>query len=180
MKELKAYITEGIFDIDDNIDKIDKYIKLQIKQFLNHNYYGYTNCKISRKPNNDGKYEVTCSKNIEVKNKNIVSLTNDAFVWADVGGDFICHRCYFLKFLEGAPKKVGGSFYCEYCASLTSLEGAPEEVDKDFNCIRGDSLNTLKGAPREVGGNFKYINCKIKFTEEEIKKVSNVKKYIIC
>ena len=34
MKNLKEYIIEGVFDIDDNIDNVDEAVKEQIKQFL--------------------------------------------------------------------------------------------------------------------------------------------------
>ena len=69
MKNLKEYIVEGIFDIDNNIDKFDESIKDQIKRFLEDNFDGASSCKISDKPNADGKYEVSSSKGIIVKNK---------------------------------------------------------------------------------------------------------------
>ena len=218
MKNLKEYIVEGIFDIDDNIDNIDESIKDQIKRFLKDNFDGASLYKISDKPNKDGKYEVTCSKNIEVKNKNIVSLTNGMFIWTTVGGNFNCRSCHSLTSLKGAPKEVRGEFNCRYCYSLTSLkgapkevrsfychhchslktlEGAPEKVGKYFDCSECKSLETLEGAPKEVGGDFTCSDCnslrsleeapkevggdftcnecKIKFTEEDVKKVSNVK-----
>ena len=80
----------------------------------------------------------------------------------------------------GAPEKVSGSFYCDYCDSLTSLEGAPEKIGGGFNCSFCGSLKSLDGAPKEVGGNFECKHCKIKFIENDIKKVSNVKRKIIC
>ena len=74
MKNLKEYIIEGIFDIEDNIDNVDESIKEQIKKFLKDNFNGDYSCKISGKPNKDGKYEVSSSKNIKVKNYKITSL----------------------------------------------------------------------------------------------------------
>ena len=175
MKQLKD-ILEGIFDIEDNVENIDRTIKDNIKKFLKENYRGISKCKISRKPNNNGKYEVSSSFNIEVKNYKIKSLTNELFVWAEVGGDFSCRNCcsltslkgapkevggHFdcgccisLKTLEGAPEKVGGSFYCHYCNALTSLEGAPEKIGKNFKCHHCKSLTSLEGGPNEVGENF--------------------------
>ena len=115
MRNLKEYIVEGIFDIDNNIDNVDKNIKAQIKQFLKDNFDGASSCKISKNPNKDGKYEVSSSKNIKAKNKKITFLTNGMFIWTEVGGNFYCYWCNSLTSLEGAPKEVGGSFYCSNC-----------------------------------------------------------------
>lgn len=196
MKNLKEYIVEGIFDIEDNIDNMDNAIKERIKQFLKENFKGYSSCKISRKPNTDGKYEVSSSKNIEVKNNKVTSLTNGMFIWTKVGGsfdcygrkslislegapkevdgDFKCGRCS-LTSLEGAPEKVGGYFSCVSCDSLISLEGAPKEVGWNFYCYYCTSLTSLEGAPKEVGGKFVCYQCGAKFTMNDIKKISNVK-----
>lgn len=152
MKNLKEYIVEGIFDIDDNIDNIDKNIKDQIKQFLKDNFKGVSSCKISSKPNADGKYEVSSSKDINAKT-HITSLTNGLFVWTIVGGDFFCRHCHSLKSLKGSPEKVSGDFSCSWCDSLESLEGAPKEVDGGFRCSE----------------------CGITFTTDDVKEVSDVK-----
>ena len=146
---------ESLLD-DDLIDKTDKMIKDEIKSFLKENYNGVV--KISKKPNADGKYEVSSTKKITVKNRNITSLTNGMFVWTVVRGTFGCDSCYSLKSLEGAPKEVGGDFNCNNCDSLTSLEGAP----------------------KKVGGNFYCSVCKIQFTEDDVKQVSNVRGEINC
>ena len=136
MKNLKEYISESIFDIDDNIDNVDKSIKDQINQFLNDNFINASKCKISEKPNKDGKFEVSSNSDVRVKNKQITSLTNGSFIWTYIKGDFICDHC--------------------------------------------DSLKSLKGAPKEVGGDFSCYGCAGKFTVEDVKKISNVKKDIIC
>ena len=151
MINLKNYIIEGIFDTDE--DTIDKSIKDQIKQFLKDNFKGVSLCKISRKPNKDGKLEVLSNGNVEVKNKKITSLTNGSFVWTNIKGDFICDECNSLTSLKGAPKEVKGSFYCYNCDSLTSLKGAPKEVWGDFNCYQ----------------------CGIVFTTDDVEKVSKVR-----
>ena len=157
MKKLKEYVTEGVFDIDNNIKNIDKYIKSQIKQFLKDNFKGYSNCKINTKPNSDGKYEVSCSGDIEVKNKKIVSLTNGRFIWSEVAGSFNCWDCCSLTSLEGAPKEVGNIFNCGCCGSLTSLKGAPQKT-----------------------GHFICRGCGSEFTKDDVKKISNVKWSIIA
>ena len=175
MINLKNYIIESIFDIEDNIDNIDESIKDQIRQFLKDNFKNTSKYKISEKPNKDGKFEVLVNGDVEVNNKNITSLTNSFFIWANIKGHFICHKCNLLTSLEGAPKEVGGDFRCNSCASLQSLEGAPKKVGGDFSCEDCTSLTSLEGAPKEVGGDFYCRNCKVKFTEENVKKVSNVK-----
>ena len=198
MRNLKEYIIESIFDIEDNIDNIDESIKEQIKQFLKDNFKGYSSCKISDKPNKDGKYEVSSKGDVVVvKKKSITSLTNGLFIWTTVDKDFKCAFCDLLTSLEGAPKNVGGTFNCIYCNSLTSLKGSPEKVGGKFNCNGCDSLTSLEGAPKEVDGSFYCYNCKLlkslkglpkkiggdfdcsdndmKFTKNDIKKVSNIK-----
>ena len=200
MKHLNEYIKESLLDVDDfDLDKIIQIEK--IKEFIDENYdvKSYT---ISKKPNKDGKYVVDSKSDIMVKNKNITNLTNDLFVWGEVGRDFDCRHCSSLTSLKGTPEKVGGSFRCPYCDSLTSLEGAPKKVGENFNCYWCDLLTSLKGAPKEVGGkfdckhcesltslkgapkevgmNFNCYNCKTQFAEDDVRKVSNVKGKIIC
>ena len=192
-------LRESLLD-DDLIEKTDKIIKDEIKAFLKANYRG--SIKISRGSNQNGKYEVSSIKDIIVKNRNITSLTNGMFIWTTVDGSFDCMNCNSLESLEGAPKEVGGQFYCFSCLSLTSLKYAPEKVGGDFYCsfnkslksldgapkvVNGNfdcsdcpSLNTLEGAPKEVGGAFNCLNCKILFTNNDVKKVSNVRGEIKC
>ena len=178
MKNLKECIIESIFDVEDNIDNVDESIKDQIKQFLNDNFKNASKCKISEKPNKEGKFEVSSNGDIEVKNQQITSLTNGSFIWTNIKGDFICSDCNLLKSLEGAPKEVGRDFSCGYCNLITSLEGAPKEVGGDFSCEYCTSLTTLEGAPKEVNGDFSCVNCGKVFYKEDIKKVSNVRRMI--
>lgn len=90
----------------------------------------------------------------------------------EVRGIFNCSNNK-LTSLEGAPKEVGSDFYC-YNNQLTSLEGAPEIVKGKFNCS-GNQLTSLKGVPSEVGKDFVYSNNKIQFTEEDVRRVCNIK-----
>ena len=167
--------------LDDDLDtSFDKNIKAEIKEFLKQNYKGYSGCKISGQPNSNGKYEVSCLNDVVVKNKGIISLTNGLFTWGKVGGYFCCINCNSLKNLKGAPKEVGGNFYGYSCKSLESLEGAPEKVGGNFECWANKSLESLEGAPEKVGGNFYCYGCKTEFTEDNVKKVSKVKRIIIC
>ena len=181
MKTLKNYISESILDdIDTQIKKGDKLIKDEIKSFIKENYLGAA-IKISKNPNADGKYEVSSTKHVCKKQGiDLTSLTNGMFIWTTIDGNFRVSVCNSLTSLEGAPKEVGGDFECIGCKALTSLEGAPKKVGGDFYCAICLSLTSLEGAPKEVGGYFDCRGCKTKFTEEDVKKVSNVKGKIIC
>ena len=140
--------------------------------------------------------------NVRVSNYNIEHLTNGLFKWGPISGNFNCNNCASLKTLEGSPEKVDGLFFCAHCHSLETLEGSPKEVGKNFNCqgchllktldgapekvgmdfyCQGcKSLKSLKGAPKEVDRDFYCFNCGTQFTEDDVKKVSNVKNRIIC
>lgn len=187
MKTLQEYILESI---DTNRETI--------VNFLKENYTGDFN--ISNQPNKDGKFEVSSEgdvKLIKFTNHKLKYLTNDLFEFTVIKGNFECDYCKSLKTLEGAPKIVNKDFNCSYCPSLESLngapeevgmsfscnncrllkslEGAPKEVGKNFNCYKCINLSSLKDAPKNVGGDFRCKNCAINFTEEEVKKYSNVK-----
>ena len=152
MKNLNEYIKESLLDDEDVLmnDTSEKVIEENVNNFLKDNYrYVY---KISKKPIN-GKYIVDSNGDLEVKNKNITSLTNEYFEFGFIGRDFDCSGCKSLTSLKGAPKKVGGDFDCYSCKSLTSLEGAPKKIGGDFCCY----------------------DCKTEFSEKDVMKVSNVK-----
>ena len=68
-----------------------------------------------------------------------------------VNGWFDC-SLNSLTSLENCPKIVIGNFYCSY-NNLTSLEGAPQKVDRHFICHSND----------------------VKFTEEQVRAVCDVK-----
>ena len=129
MINLKNYIIESIFDIEDNIDNMDESIREEIKHFLKDNFKTNSTYQISKKPNKEGKFEVLVNGNVEVKDKNLTSLTNDIFIWTNIKGNFICDYCNSLTSLEGAPKEVGGDFYCRNCKG----EFIEEDVKKVSN-----------------------------------------------
>lgn len=98
----------------------------------------------------------------------------------EIGGSFMCFNCNSLKSLEYCPKKINGALYCHDCKLLKNLEGAPEEVQGALDCRHCKSLTSLKGAPKVVKGSFICDNCGTKFTEEDVKNVSNVEGEIYC
>jgi hypothetical protein len=103
-------------------------------------------------------------------------LTNLQGATQLLGGDFFCNNNQ-LTSLKGVPKSVSGYFYCSN-NRLTSLEGAPQSVGEGFNC-NYNQLTNLEGAPQSVGGYFDCSNNKVKFTEYDVRAVSDVKGSII-
>jgi len=89
-----------------------------------------------------------------------------------VDGDFFCGTNN-LTSLENCPKTVDANFYCGH-NKLTSLDGAPEYVGGSFYCSF-NNLTSLTGAPKSVGGVFSCGFNEIKFTEEQVRAVCNVK-----
>lgn len=183
-------LRESLFDIDDNIDKVDRSL---VEKFLKDNYKGLF--IISNKPNKDGLYEVFSKKGIIVENKSITSLTNGMFIWTFVWGKFDCSCCFLLESLKGAPREVVGYFDCSECKSLKTLEGAPEEVEggfycndctsleslegvpktvKEFDCSCCYMLHSLKGAPKEVYDRFSCRMCGGKFSSKDVDAVCKV------
>ena len=69
--------------------------------------------------------------------------------------------------------KIGGSFDCGY-NRLDSLVGAPTSVGLDFYCSY-NKLKSLVGAPTSVGLDFDCNNNVVKFTEEQVRAVCDVK-----
>lgn len=109
-----------------------------------------------------------------------------------VGGSFHCTHNKLTSLKDG-PLKVDGEFNCSM-NELTSLAGAPESVH-DFIC-QGNKLTSLAGAPKYVAGNFFCAHNKltslagapksvsgdficyanpVKFTEQQIRAVCDVK-----
>ena len=91
----------------DDFEDIGKSLnpRQEVLQFLKDNYKSASKFKVSKKPNDDGLYEVDCSKIIMVypKKKNIKTLTNDLFVFVNVN-EFILIGCTDLKTLKGSPE----------------------------------------------------------------------------
>ena len=78
-----------------------------------------------------------------------------------------------LDSLVGAPTGVGGGFLC-HRNKLDSLVGAPVSVGGDFFCSI-NKLDSLVGAPTSVGGSFYCRDNAVKFTEDKVRAVCDVK-----
>ena len=68
---------------------------------------------------------------------------------------------------------VNGWFDCSL-NSLTSLENCPKIVTGNFYCS-WNKLTTLKGAPQKVDRHFICHSNNVKFTEEQVRAVCDVK-----
>ena len=89
-----------------------------------------------------------------------------------IGGSFDCGYNR-LDSLVGAPTSVGLDFYCSY-NKLKSLVGAPTSVGGNFDCSY-NKLDSLVGAPTSVGESFHCYDNSVKFTEEQVRAVCDVK-----
>ena len=161
MKNLRSYLNESVWDIEDNVESDNKEFAIdEIKKFIKNNYYININrCEIvfDEKRN---KYIVNLNGKLGTTfNNKSKQLTNGLFEWGEIEGDFICAYCKNLTTLQGAPKRIGGNFSCSGCSKLTSLEGAPEYVGGTFICEYCSEFKSLKGAPKKVGGGFSCGYC---------------------
>ncbi len=89
-----------------------------------------------------------------------------------VGGNFYCGNNK-LTSLEGAPKSVGASFACSH-NELTSLQCDHITVGGDFYCSF-NKLTSLVGAPKSVGEDFICHSNNVKFTEQDVRAVCDLK-----
>ena len=112
--------------------------------------------------------------NLDLRDMNLTKLPDILKYIKVVGGSFYCNDNK-LTSLQGSPKSVGGSFHCNR-NNLTSLEGCAKSVGGSFLCDGNNNLTSLEGCPESVGGNFWCNdNNKIKFTEQEVRAICDVK-----
>ncbi len=96
----------------------------------------------------------------------------EILTYVSVGGGFGC-MTNLLTSLKNSPKEIDGNFDCLF-NRLTSLKGAPNSVGGDFDCSH-NKLISLEGAPEYVGGNFYCRGNPVRFTEAQVRAVSEVK-----
>jgi hypothetical protein len=89
-----------------------------------------------------------------------------------VDKDYFCSNNKLVT-LKGAPKHVPGEFSC-FGNKLINLRYGPEKVDGDYNCSN-NKIENLDGIAKEIGGNFRCFHNPGKFTEEDVRKQSNIK-----
>ena len=129
--------------------RMEKYLQLKIKQYI--------------KDKNVGDFDIS-----ELGLTTLPALLKNL----KIGGSFDCYNNK-LTSLVGAPTSVGKSFLCSF-NKLTSLVGAPVSVGGTFLCDY-NNLDSLVGAPVSVGGHFYCNNNVVKFTEEQVRAVCDVK-----
>ena len=111
-------------------------------------------------------------ESLELSNMNLTELP-EILKDISVGGHFFCHNNK-LTSLINAPKSVDGVFLCSN-NKLTSLKGSSVSVGIiNFDCSF-NNLKSLTGAPKTVGGDFSCGFNDIKFTEEQVRAVCDVK-----
>ena len=127
----------------------------------------------------EGRIERMISLYIRNGNKGDLDLSNlkltvlpDILKDITVGGNFYCGNNN-LTSLEGAPKSVGASFACSH-NELTSLQCDHITVGGDFYCSF-NKLTSLAGAPKSVGGDFICHSNNVKFTEQDVRTVCDLK-----
>lgn len=135
MKTLKEYLFES---------------ESSVAQFLKANYKG--SFKISNKPNADGKYEVSSTGKVYLKNIDIESLTNGEFIFTDCKM-FTVEEAENLTSLEGFPQNVKDQVILSFL-NITDLTGMPEKIKGSVKVSNCPNLASLKGCPKEIGGMF--------------------------
>ena len=127
----------------------------------------------------DGRVERMISLYIRNGNKGDLDLSDlkltvlpDMLKDITVGGNFYCGNNN-LTSLEGAPKSVGASFACSH-NELTSLQCDHITVGGDFYCSF-NKLTSLVGAPKSVGEDFICHSNNVKFTEQDVRAVCDLK-----
>ena len=109
--------------------------------------------------------------NLSLSGLNLTKLP-DILKDISVDEDFFCSGNN-LTSLENCPKTIGRDFICRY-NKLTSLINAPSSVGGNFICSY-NKLTSLTGAPETVGGDFHCYNNSVKFTEQQVRAVCDVK-----
>ena len=127
-----------------------KIIKEEIKQFLKANYMRPSKFHISRKPNEDGFYEVEYPGHITFRGS-AESLTNGKFVFVNCHS-FSIQSSHRLKNLIGSPKETKHGYHIFNCNNLESLEGITEKTGFGYGLHISDCMNlkTLTGLPEKV------------------------------
>ena len=102
----------------------------------------------------NSKGEIDVDDDVDLEWKNIIELP---YKFGSVSGYFLLTGCKNLISLKNCPSYVGRFFKCNFCPQLNSLDGCPKKVDGNFYCM----------------------NCKRKFTEEEVRTLCKVKNNIL-
>lgn len=117
--------------------------------------------------------DIRVYSNIDITNMNLTKLPDfGKSKKYKVLANFYCSNNELTN-LKGSPITVNNNFDCSG-NKLTSLEGGPISVGGEFYCS-SNNLISLKGSPNTIGEDFYCYNNKKKFSEEEVREVSDVK-----
>ena len=94
-----------------------------------------------------------------------------------VHGDLDLRECNLTTLININVSKIDGGFDCSQ-NKLISLVGAPKEIGTYFYCYK-NRLISLEGAPNKVGKDFYCYDNKRKFTNREVREISDVNGSII-
>ena len=173
MKSIYDIIKEGLFDIDDNVDRIDRAIAADwIEQHCTGDF------KIKEKKSTLGP---TIVGNLILDKYD--GETIPVSIWALKKGSLYITNCPRLKTIKGffgdRPMSIDGGLFIENCPNLESLEGCPPIVD-EFSLIGCKRIRSLVGAPEHVFGNCYIMKNGKKFKDEEIKAAIETHARIDC
>lgn len=173
MKSIYDIIKEGLFDIDDNVDRIDRAIAADwIEQHCTGDF------KIKEKKSTLGP---TIVGNLILDKYD--GETIPVSIWSLKKGSLYITNCPRLKTIKGffgdRPMSIDGGLYIENCPNLESLEGCPPIVD-EFSLINCKRIKSLVGAPEHVFGNCYIMKNGKKFKEDEIKAAIQTHARIDC
>jgi len=174
-------------DASDGIDVSDSGLESLTELKLPKDFYGYIICSGNKLTNHVGAPEIVHGEFVSNHN-DLDSLRGSPKVCLDfhcnscklktlVGGpeetyDYHVHNNE-LTSLEGAPKKLHKDLHA-YFNRIASMKGLPEEIGGDL-FLSDNQITSLEGMPKRIGGDVDLRNNPKKFTEAEVRAVSEVK-----
>ena len=179
MKLVREILYEKFTDESDPINDMGIGLKHLIEKWLNNfNILNYT-------INND--LTIDLKNDLYLRNCSIKEFPN-YIQFNNVAGSVSLADIGLIS-LRGCPRKIGGFFSCGYNL-ITSFTGGPEEILISSTYSRGNSgygyaasnlkkLVSIEGLAKTINGNLWMIDNRNFFTEEEIRKISNIKGEVI-
>lgn len=145
MKTLYELLMDNYNTLSENADP-NSLDRMEVEKWINENYSVNGVLDISKKPNKDNKYVVSCNGTLRLRSHSeLTHLTNGMFIFKNVT-NFFCQHAYSLETLEGAPTECK-EFWCSGCNKLKDLVGSPKKVI-ELHCDGCFGLKTLKGCSR--------------------------------
>ena len=121
-----------------------------VAKFLKDNYKG--NFRISTEPNKDGKYEVSSTGKVYLKNTSATSLTNGEFIFTECKV-FVIEEAEELENLKGFPQNIKDQAILSWL-NITDLTAMPEKLKGSLKVTQSSNITSLKCCPKEICGMF--------------------------